>query len=173
MSRERERQEQGKAQSREKQEQGKAQSRKGTEQERQEQGKAGTAHLGSRGSAGSAVGSRGSWLWHSAPLLEKLGGDPKPFHQTLKLEATQGPSPGREADSLAGGCCADGRGRMWLFPGHGSRGRSQFSVLVALGGHLSPAFVPLSLHHPQLLFPGLFWGSSIQKEPSLLASAVT
>lgn len=133
-------------------EQGKAQSRERKAQDI-------WAHVGV---PGALWDPGGFWLVALSPLLGKLGGDPKPFHQTLKLEASQGPSPGR-GGFLGRGCSADGRGRMWLFPWAWEReGRSQFSILVALGGISHQllsfsAFITLNFAVPRVVL-GRFHG---------------
>lgn len=85
-----------------------------------------------------------------SPLLGKLGGDPKPFHQTLKLEAAKAPVAG-EADSLAEAAVLMEQAGCGFSqcPGHGSGRKVPILHSGSSGGHLSPAFVPLSLHHPQ------------------------
>lgn len=104
------------------------------------------AHVGVLG----ALRDPGALGCGTQPFVRKAWRRPQAFSSDPKIRGSQGPSRGR-GGFLGRGCCADGRGRMWLFPVPWAREWKEGpnSPFWSSGGHLSPAFVPLSLHHPQ------------------------
>lgn len=132
------------------------------------------AHVGVLG----ALRDPGALGCGTQPFVRKAWRRPQAFSSDPKIRGSQGPSRGR-GGFLGRGCCADGTGRMWLFPVPWAREWKEGpnSPFWELWGASLTSLCPSQPSSPSaLLFPELFWGSSMggsQKGPSLLASAVT